>query len=334
MLKRLWWMVLCGVCLPAAHAQEAQLHFQSPEEARTELTTGAGLQYFAALQLGEMRAKTGLPLQNLTLDAARVQAREAYGSAVRSFTAEEQAALRAAVAHLQPLLLARAPLYARTPWSFIKVSDNIEGGMPHTRGDSIVLATAVVTALAQAHAKGGLERPSGFWNLLVHEQTHVLQRRQGALFTDLYTGPFAFRQVRVAALPDWLAVRRVINPDAPEVDWAFAVGAADARQWFLPDILLATLDHPKMPQDFQVVALPITLSGDSASYVDRSLPAHPRELETLEGFGARFPLHDELFHPNEIAAGLLAAIISGVGTRDPDHPLWAQTRQWAAQALR
>jgi hypothetical protein len=320
--------------LPAVQAQDAHIHFQSREEARAELTEGAALDYFDRLQPGEMRAKTGLPLQNLSLAAARDQTRAAYGAAVEEFTPAEQDALRDAIVHMQPMLQTKAPLYARTPWSFIKVSNRIEGGLPHTRGNSIVLADAVLVAMTRAHSRQAFDQPSGFWNLLLHEQTHVLQRHQPALFADLYTTSFGFRHVQVPSLPDWVSQSRVVNPDAPEVDWAFSVDAGKAQRWYLPDILLATLEHPAMPADFRVVALPIELKAGDAVYLDQALPAHPVALDSLDAFVARFPLHDEMFHPNEIAAGLLAALLSGDGIRSPEHPLWERTRRWAEQALR
>ena len=326
-------LIFCA-WLPAVHAQDAHIHFQSRDEARAELSEGAALDYFGRLQLGEMRAKTGLPLQNLTLAEAREQTRKAYGAAVEEFTPAEQDALRDAIVHMQPMLQTKAPLYARTPWSFIKVGDRIEGGLPHTRGDSIVLADAVLVAMTSAHSRHAFDQPSGFWNLLLHEQTHVLQRHHPALFAELYAASFGFRQVQIPSLPEWVARSRVVNPDAPDVDWAFSIDAGQTQRWYLPDILLSTLEHPVMPADFQVVALPIELKAGDAIYLDQALPAHPVALGSLPGFVARFPLHDEMFHPNEIAAGLLAALLSGDGIRSPEHPLWEHTRRWAERALR
>src|ERR1700732_4550396 len=95
-------LVLCLLnffLLPALHSQEApaaapSVRFLPRAEARTALTTGAERGYYARLQLAEMRAKTGLPLHNVTLETAREQVREAYGAEVEDFTADEQAALR------------------------------------------------------------------------------------------------------------------------------------------------------------------------------------------------------------------------------------------------
>ena len=73
--------------------------------------------------------------------------------------------------------------------------------LPHTRGDSIVLSDTIVTAIAKQHATQAFDQPSGLWNLLVHEQTHVVQRRNPARFASLYTSAFGFRQVSLPAPP-------------------------------------------------------------------------------------------------------------------------------------
>jgi hypothetical protein len=312
----------------------ATIHFLSQAEARAALTTGAERGYYARLQLPEMRAKTGLALQNVTLEAAREQVRETYGAHVEDFSPDEQGALREVVTGLQTLLRNRAPLYARTAWAFIKVDATLEGGLPHTRGDCIVLADAIVARIVQARAKGASRAPLSLWNLLVHEQTHVLQRRHPELFVNLYTQSLGFRRVAFAPWPQWLIERNVVNPDAPDADWVFPIGGASARRWILPVVVLLKLDHPRMPDDFDVAALDVREQAGAWTIADRSIPASLQELSALPDFVRAFPIQDELFHPNEISAGLLAAIITGSGIEHPEHPLWNETRAWADQALR
>lgn len=314
-------------------AQPPTIRFLSQSEARAVLTTGPERAYYARLQLPEMRAKTGLALQNMTLEAARDQVRETYGARTEEFSVDEQAALREVVAGLQTLLRTRAPLYARTPWVFIKVDSTIEGGLPHTRGDNIVLSDAILARIVELRAKGASGPPLSLWNLLVHEQTHVLQRRHPELFAPLYTQSMGFRHVRLAPAPQWLIERNVVNPDAPDADWAFPIGTPAARHWILPDVLLLKLDHPRMPDDFDVVALEVREQAGDWTFADRSMPASLQELSALPDFVRAFPNHDEMFHPNEISAGLLAAIIIGSGIEHPEHPLWNKTRAWADQAL-
>jgi hypothetical protein len=315
------WAVSCLMLfsLPVlCNEQAATIRFLSQSEARAVLTTGAERGYYSRLQLPEMRAKTGLALQNMTVEAAREQVRETYGARAEEFSTDEQAALRDIVTALQPLLRTRAPLYARTPWVFIKVDATIEGGLPHTRGDSIVLSDALLARVVQARAKGASGAPVSLWNLLVHEQTHILQRHHPELFVNLYTQSLGFRHVALAPAPPWLIERNVVNPDAPDADWVFPLGDPAGRRWVLPVVLLLKLDQPRMPDDFNVVALEVRDRPGAWEFADRSLPA----------------AFQEVFHPNEISAGLLAALITGSGIEHPEHPLWNKTRAWADQALR
>jgi hypothetical protein len=335
----LWTLLL----LPAVQAQEAPAPTASTEQPSIRFLTraqgSAALTapedgYYARLQLGEMRAKTGQPLQGMTLKAAREQVRQAYGAEVEEFTADERTALRDAVTELQPALRTKAPLYARTPWSFIKVSAKIEGGLPHTRGGYIVLSDGLLTDIVRQHSRSPLTAPVGLRNLLVHEQTHVLQRQHTELFTDLYTQSFGFRHVVLGPMPQWLLERSIVNLDAPDADWVFPIGDGAARHWIIPYLVLRNLDHPRMPDDFDVVALDVDEGVDAWAFADRNMPAAFSELDSLTAYMRAFPDQNELFHPNEISAGLLAAILSGSQIPHPEHPLWSQTRAWAERSLR
>jgi hypothetical protein len=325
--------LLLATFAPAAHAQQPTVHFLSREQARAALTQGAERSYYERLQLAEMRAKSGLPLQNLTLQAARDQVREAYGAAAEDFTADEQAALREAIEVLQPILQAQAPLYARTPWSFIKVRSNIEGGLSHTRGDSIVLSETVAQSLAAAHLREPFDKPSAVWALLVHEQTHVLQRRDPALFEGLYKNAFGFVRMTNLAAPAWLTERRVINPDAPEVAWAFPLKLGAQRRWIVPDVALEVTAHPRMPLDFLLIALPVTRHGDAWAFADQQRPAAYQNLMSLDEYVQAFPDTSEIFHPNEICASMLSSLLLDHVTSNPTHPLWLKTKSWADKAL-
>jgi hypothetical protein len=286
------------------------------------------------LQLPDIRSKTGLGLEGVSLAAAREQARLAYGAATLDFTAEEQAALREALVSMQPLLTERAPIYARTPWSFIKIRSSIEGGRPHTRGDSIVLSDVVVAWILKMRAQAPLIKPSLVWNLLVHAQTHIIQRQHPELFSQLYTSAFGFQHVELEATPTWISSLRVINPDAPEVGWIFSIDQGAVKQWLLPDLLINNRAYPQMPMGFQIVALGVKKHADRWQYLPPASPGNPQLLYGLDAYIQRFPIHDELYHPNEIAANMLAAWITGVRMKDPDNPMWNKLYAWAAGALK
>lgn len=318
----------------AMAADEPVIHFLSRAEASAALTGAEAQGYYGQLQVAELRAKTGLPLEGATVDAARAAASKYYGAATGDFAGEERAALTDAIDSMQPVLAQRAPLYARTPWCFIKVSDSIEGGLPHTRGDCIVLAAGVLRTITAAQVKSKFNHPSNVWDLLLHEQTHILQRRHPELFAPLYSDVLGFRQVQVTP-PRWLLMRRVVNPDAPRVEWIYPLGQGAARHWVLPDLELTELEHPRMPNNFLAVALNVhPLDGDRWALDDADFPATQVSLESVGEYVDAFPVKGEAFHPNEIAAEMMAEIVMDSGIQHPEHPLWVKARAWADKAMR
>jgi hypothetical protein len=330
-------LLFLALFMLAAHAAafQAQLpavRFLSAEQARIALTEGVEKQYFASLYLGEMRAKTGLPLTGKTLDEARELTRLHYAAEVLDFTADEKAALEGVLVRLQPNLLKRAPLYARTPWSFLKVSDKVEGALPHTRGDHIVLSTDLLQALARLHREGRLERLDAYGaNLLVHEQTHVMQRRYPALFARLNTDVFGFQRLDPAPVTPYLLRNGVVNPDAPDCGWAYPARDEKGTRWVMPYLLLENKERPRMPQDFTVVG--VTVEKRNGRWVVQGPEDKPEmaPLQTMEAYVRAFPDPSQAYHPNEIAADVLGGWITVGQDR---HPLAAATASWAGKNLR
>ena len=48
---------------------------------------------------------------------------------------------------IEPAVHDDYPAFAQTPWSFLKVYDRIEGGLPHTRGPHITYSERVCRRL-------------------------------------------------------------------------------------------------------------------------------------------------------------------------------------------
>ena len=321
--------VLPALAQPAPARPTLEASFLSKAEAAKVLVAD---DYFGLLHAPELRAKTGLPLAGMTTDQARAAAKAFYAASAQDFSADEKAALRAILDAAAPQVAAKLPLMARTPFSFIKAG--IEGGLPHTRGACIVLAPGVLRALVALVDRKDpalLPRAAG---LLVHEQTHVLERQHPELFTPLFTEVFGFR--RLAAVPDApsLAEKRVVNPDGPDLGWAFPIHEGPTTRWIRPDLQLAELDHPRMPQDFLETAVDLAPSGEGfALALDAQGQPKTERLESLKEYEAAFTDVGEDFHPNEIAAVLLSAWATG-DPKDADQPLRTRTRAWAGKALR
>ena len=330
--------LLSAPSLARAAAPEAaapQVAFLSPAAAADALAHGDA--YYAGMGLQEIRARVHAELPGVSLADARNAARDFDVAAILPFSDDARTALRGIVERLQPLLVERAPLYARTPWSFIQLDDRAEGGMPHTRGPHIVLPTAAVDAWVAMHRKaavsGRLADATFGFNLLVHEQTHVLERLYPQRFETLFTRAFGFTRLPVAPITPWLAAHRVTNPDGLDVVWAFDLARIGGDGWILPDVVLPDTPAPRMPDDFQVVAVSLAQDADGWRIVEHDGEPVRRPLDHVRGYDAQFPFPDEDFHPHEIAAVTLSHWILRDAPMPGKRPLVLEVAAWAATGL-
>lgn len=330
LLLVLW--LACSACWAQAPAASPKIEFLSAKQA-ADVLAGPGAQtYFDAMQGPELVAKTQLDLLKLPLSAARDAARQHYAREAQAFTLAEQEVLVWAVNSLYPTLVAKAPLYARSVWKFAKVSDLVEGGLPHTRGDAIVFSAELMQGLAASYQAKDYRGLSGFLNyLLLHEQSHVLQRAMPAVFDDLVVQVLGFERMPAPQLP-WLAQRGVVNPDAPVSEWAYPLPQAPG-QAVLPYLLLSNLSKPRMPDDFQMVAVMLGKEQGAWQVQEKNGQPVTQPLLNVKTYVAAFPNQDEIYHPYEISADLLGYWLSGRTDGDARHPLRAKLVAWAAKAL-
>lgn len=282
--------------------------FLDGNAARAAIVNDARDPYFGKLQRIEIAAKVGEVLPG-SLSDQRLEARKRYQQAVRPFRPEEQEAIRAYIDALQPLLRSY-PRFARQPWRFVKLADHIEGGLPHTRDDFIVLSEGVSKQLfdmrrqqtpESALLRGGM--------LLLHEQVHVLQRLDPSRLEKLYTQTFGYRRAALIPLLDDLQVNQVANPDGMSCCWLFPRG--EGVVW--PFLVFAERDGVRrMPGDFRMLAVNVYLSKDQPGYrVSRGADgrSEAQELLKVREYVESFPLTQNFYHPNETAADLFSQLV-------------------------
>jgi hypothetical protein len=326
-----------GARAAPADVAPPRVTFMTREAGAAALAHAPGDRYYATLGLMEIRARLQSPLAGMSLADARVAVAEADAAAVLSFTDEECIAIRGVIARMQPLLAARAPLYVRTPWSFIKLDDRAEGGMPHTRGPHIVLPKSVADAMAKMHREmaeaGKLAVTPRGRNLLIHEQTHVLERLDPARFEPLFTDVFGFARMAPAPANAWLSAHRCTNPDGPDVEWALPLEKIGGSGWVMPDVILRDVPVPRMPQDFLAVGIDVAKTANGWQVIEEGGEPKRRDLGRIPGYDVHFPFPEEDFHPDEIAAVTLAHwILRDVPDLDA-KPLMPGVDAWAKKAL-
>ena len=322
--------------LPVEPYSSPRVSFLSPAAGAAAFAQ-PGDTYYANMGLVEIRARMHSPLAGLSLADARAAVRAYDAERVLAFTDEEREALHGVVSRMQPLLLARAPLYARTPWSFIKLDNDAEGGMPHTRGPHIVLPKAVVEGATAMHREmkeaGKLAATPRGRGLLLHEQTHVLERAEPARFEPLFTDVFGFTRMTPAPTTAWLAAHVGTNPDGPDLAWAFALEQIGGSGWIMPVVTLPDLATPRMPDDFQTPGLDVRRTDTGWKIIETDGVPRSRDLDKIDGYHAHFPFPDEDFHPNEIAAVTLSHwILQDVPDLDK-RPQMKAVEAWAKRAL-
>lgn len=301
--------LLWCLTLPVMAAGPAPvIEFLEGEAARLAIVNDRRAPYFSQLQPAEMAAKTGAEVTG-TLEAQRAEVRRRYQAAVRPFRPEEKEVITSLVRALAPMLR-EYPRFAGQRWRFVKVADHIEGSLPHTRDDFIVLSEAAGKHLVDLQRRLSPDAAliqSGM--LLVHEQSHVLQRLEPARFETLYTRTLGYRRGGQIPLPADLLTNQIINPDGQDCCWLFPGG----KEMIWPMLVLEERDGiRRMPEDFRMLAVTVTLPPRTKGYrvaLDAKGRSVAVDLRDVREYVEAFPLTTNFYHPNEAAADLFAQLI-------------------------
>ena len=298
--------------------------------------------YFCQLQPMEMSAKTGSAISGNTLEEQRQQCRRRYQAGVREFSDEEKEALRWCVKKLYPALKQQYPLFAEMPWSFLKVSGTIEGGLPHTRDKHIVFSERTCKRLAMLHQSVPERAALSFGSLLVHEQMHVFQRVNPGFFDSLYTDIWGFIKAKGIESCPWLEKHHLANPDGVDCCWVFPIQQGENTIYIWPLLVFAEGQGLKrMGRDFRMIAVELVKSdGHFHTRVAKDGKPVFRNLLEVPEYRKVFPSTGNIYHPNEARASVFAQIVmtdSFNPTREraenTEREL-ARLRRWFAENLR
>lgn len=294
-----------------------RITFLSLAEAKEVIVDDSLDPYFTLLTPLEMGVKTGRPLSSTTREEQVRECRERYVANVLEFGEEEREAIRQIVEAVFPFLHERYLLFASLPWSFLKITERIEGGLPHTRGRHIILSSRQTERLAAVFSK---ETRSSFQALLphavllIHEQFHVFQRLHPDLFLELYEEIWGFRHVPTIQTHPDLDRLHVVNPDATDCNWVMPLGRS-LRKRIIQPFLCFTNEVPeralRMPQHF--VLLAVELEEGEEGYRVRTDPdgrPHVSPLLAETEYRYRFGGSTHIYHPHEASADLFATLVA------------------------
>jgi hypothetical protein len=309
--------LLAGLaCAAFAYAEDAALRpateFLTKEQAEAAIIDDKLEGYFEHLQPMEMAAKTGSPVSGATIEEKRNECRRRYQQSVMAFLEDERTAIRRLVDKVSPVLVRDYPLIGRIPFSFLKVSGEIEGGLPHTRGRHIVLSEPMCRSVVATSKLPPEQAPHiMILDLLVHEQVHVFQRLHPGRCDSLYTGVWGFEKARNIAVCRWLVEHSLVNPDAVECPWVLPVKKGGETSYLWPLVVFSEGKAIKrMPADFRMVAISLekTAEGFAVQVSDKGKPVS-RDLMRVPEFRVLFPMSTNIYHPGEASADMFGKIV-------------------------
>lgn len=280
----------------------------SGDGARDAFATETMSRYFSLLEARDISAKLGHVISDSSVMEQREQAIKEYRKAVLECTPAELQALQQYVAIIQRNATELYPALVARPWKFIKTEDSIEGGLPHTRGDAIVLSSSVLAKIRQSAEQQN-------WNiniieLLLHEQVHVVQRVKAEAFSTLYRKSWGFKRVEsISGAEKWMKMHQVVNPDALDLNWVWPVPGSSRVIW--PRVVFNdAAGVPNMPNDFLLVAIELDKRG-SGYQVKMNSDGKPvfKDLNAETSYRKKFEISTSIYHPYEIAADYISDLV-------------------------
>jgi len=276
------------------------LENMTPAE-KLQATHGIKLTFLSASDAGhQMQAHAGeyitkMNQPNLAARGVRTQAEllAAYSNSFLDIKPAEQNRVIEFVLELLSQVQYKYPAYYRylVKWlgniSFAKAQASLEGGMPHTLGNVVVMDA------------DWYSNPRG--TTLLHEITHIHQRQVPFEFEDLYSswGYLATPMQDIRGMEAVLQLNRN-NPDGMSPDWLWQSKSDNTgiEFWWIGAVFSSVA--PSSLGDVSLIAIKIIRDSDGKFYY---LKQQPMPLNTLKSFfnyfGGASPNN---YHPNEMSA--------------------------------
>ena len=199
-------------------------------------------------------------------------------------------------------------VYPKIPiitFKFIKTTNKVETGLPHTREDCIVLPENIIKY-----------SDTDLMETILHEYIHILQKKYPESFKYLYTQIWPFVNVNKIEIP--VNNKQRSNPDALKLTWAYKYD----QKLFLPKSELSEKYGYRLNMPNKV-AIPLKQINNSKyeAQTDETI-----QLDDLDGYNEKFCNITQNYHPNEISAVLITKII--LDSTDNDKKCYRYLKLW------
>jgi hypothetical protein len=290
--------------------------------------------YYLLLNSMEITAKAGVSADNKSIEMMRKECGRLFSDGVRDFNPEEKQALQWIVEAMYPALFISYPKYGSMPWKFIKMADNIEGGLPHTRGEYIVipenLSQSLVAVRKKTDSHPQIETSVfiTFCPMLAHEQFHIFQRFNPLPCDSFYINYWDFMKVdNIVPTPE-IKEHMAINPDARDYRWIMKIESDSGLYYIWPQVGFSfdSSANKIMPDDFRIWAIRVVPSPDGfimatdsdGTPIMQDLAECREYCRKFDFIGRGFNEYDEeitesfpnIYHPIEALASLFEYLIS------------------------
>lgn len=309
-------LLLLLVAWPVSAQDGPGITFLAGDAARAAIVDESVEPYFSLLCLHEMEVKSGIDIEGETLEEQQAFFAQHYADNVRDFTEEEQEVVTGIVSMVHDFVAEMYPRFAAYPWSFIKVTDSVEQGLPHTRGHSIVLPENLLSKFTRMDEVPPPSQPYlivGLIDLFLHEQMHVIQRLNPELFAAFYTEHWDLIKIESFEYVTEISRLQLVNPDGVDAGWVQNVGTQDEPRFIQPNIFIDRFDDrpSEMPGDFQMLAVVVSRGEDGVwreTLDENGLPEVSR-IENEQAYMAHYGESRNVYHPNESFADLFAKTV-------------------------
>ena len=223
-----------------------------------------------------------------------------YIDKVISFTPEEEIVIVKIIENFNKLIKNKYR-FIFTEINFIKVDNEIESSMPHTRGSNIIFSKNWVSNMISNYRKN--PNDTLIPKLIAHEQFHIYQRNNPLIMADLYKNYWDMVEYK-KKLPNKILKINRTNPDAlPNINWLFKI---DETTLGLP--LCVYTKNSTSLRDTQNIYIRL---NNNLDFINLDEDLNNRNLlSNLDSFRDYFGNEGaNNYHANELASSLFEIII-------------------------
>lgn len=289
---------------------ERSTAFLSRKQARKAISRDQQEPFFSRLTKLSIEAISSGEITSGPLKKRREKLLHWYQQEIQSFHPAEEEALTWFIDKLAPVLQQHYARIADTPWKFVKVSNKVAGGLPHTIGNVILFPKKTLQLFVQVS-----ESPNSSHHhlvdrlvfLLMHEQTHVIERQEPSRYHSLYQEVWGFTEAEKIRSSEWLKNHELQNPDGMNTNWIYQLDKGKSSRWILPILILSSPERPDLPRDLRQVAISLQKQDNEGFSLktDHTGTPETQSLSSVHEYDQYFQGIRSAYHPHEILADAL-----------------------------